>query len=64
MRTTVAFWFWFLIAVISLGRLWSTLESGVLAQATPVDGLALVMLATALFLIGRAQHRATRVGRR
>lgn len=61
---TVAFWVWFAIAVSSLGRLWSTLEAGLLAQASGLDALALATLAVSLFVIGRVQRRAMRLGER
>jgi len=61
---TVAFWVWFAIAVISLGRLWNTLEAGLLARASGLDALALAMLAVSLFVIGRVQRRGARLGER
>lgn len=57
---TLAFWLWFVIAAISLGRLWSTLEAGLLAHASTVDALALVTLIVALVVLVRAQNRAVR----
>ena len=61
---TVAFWVWFAIAVSSLGRLWSTLEAGLVAQASGLDALALTTLAVSLVVIGRAQRRTARFGER
>lgn len=61
---TVMFWLWFVIAVMSVGRLWTTLQAGVLTHAGVADGLALASLAVALYVLGRVQARAARVGRR
>lgn len=58
-----AFWFWFAVAVISLGRLWATFQEGFLAHASAADAAAFVALALALWLIGRAQVRAARAER-
>lgn len=59
---TVAFWAWFAIAVVALGRLWSTFDAG-LARASAVDGLAAVALAAAILVLGRVQYRAARAAR-
>ena len=59
-----AFWFWFAVALLSLGRLWDTFQNGVLVHASAVDAIAFAALALALWLIGRAQVRMARAGRR
>jgi hypothetical protein len=61
---TVAFWLWLAVAVVSLGRLWSTLEAGLVAPASGLDALALATLAASLAVIGRVQRRTARLGER
>lgn len=55
---TIAFWVWFAIAVLSLGRLWSTVSGGVLSHMSGADVLALAALTVSLVVIGRVQRRA------
>lgn len=65
MTRTVAFWAWLVVAVGSLGRLWSTVESGGLfVRFGPVDAVALALLIVSGFVLGRVQVRAAREGRK
>jgi hypothetical protein len=58
---SIAFWVWFVIAAASLGRLWSTLDSGGLfVRFGPADGIALVLLVVSGLVLGRAQYVAAR----
>lgn len=62
---TAAFWIWFVIATAALARLWSAIDSGGLfVRFGPVDGLALVVLLVAGFVLGRVQYRSARAGRK
>lgn len=62
---TLAFWLWFVIAIAALVRLWSTAGDGALfARFGPADGLALVVLLVAAFVLGRVQYRTARGARR
>lgn len=64
MTSTVAFWFWFVVAIGALGRLWSTVETGGLfVRFGPVDAVALVLLLVSGFVLGRVQARTARIGR-
>lgn len=62
---TLAFWVWFVIATAALARLWSTFGDGAFfVRFGPADGLALVALLVAAFVLGRVQYRTARDARR
>lgn len=61
---TIAFWAWFMIATAALARLWSTIDNGALfARFGAADGIALVVLLVAAFVLGRVQYRTARDAR-
>lgn len=61
---TLFFWIWFVIATAALARLWSTIDNGGLfVRFGPADGLALVALLVAAFVLGRVQYRTARAAR-
>ncbi|MBI4347123.1 MAG: hypothetical protein HY553_09730 [Elusimicrobia bacterium] len=60
--TTIAFWAWFTVATASLGRLWSTVETGGLfVRFGPADAIALLLLVVSGLVLGRAQYRLARL---
>lgn len=61
---TLAFWLWFVIATAALARLWSTMDNGALfSRFGAADGIALVVLLVAAFVLGRVQYRTGRADR-
>lgn len=50
-RRTVTFWIWFAIGMAALAWLWSTIEAG--RPFGPADGVTLVVLLAAGFILGR-----------
>jgi len=59
-RRTVTFWIWFAIGMAALAWLWSTIEAGRLFG--PADGVTLVVLLAAGFILGRLRYRSARDG--
>lgn len=59
-RRTVTFWIWFAIGMAALAWLWSTIEAG--RPFGPADGVALIVLLAAGFILGRLRCRSDRTG--
>ncbi|HZP94931.1 MAG TPA: hypothetical protein VFC31_01150 [Candidatus Limnocylindria bacterium] len=60
-----AFWFWFAIATVALGRLWWAVDhGGLFARFGAADAAALVALVVAGFVLARVQSETARAGRK
>lgn len=56
----MTFWIWFAIGMAALAWLWSTIEAG--RPFGPADGVTLVVLLAAGFILGRLRYRSARDG--